>query len=337
MRKKLIVSVLCLFILLIALVLILLNSAGITERLVPALLQRQWPDIKVYQLSIGRQSYHFPATLKFENIQARMNVGKDRYDIDDGSMDLTGENLFRSWLVQIKMRQAASAFLKVRTVTLRLQAPPGGEGPALANGAFSVLGMDYLNYQAQDISGDITFDENKLTIENLKAGLYGGRAEGKIVMEYQPALSYSITTKLIEVDVKRLEKANPAVFSHLKAKVSGDFRMARNVEGKTQISGTFFSVGKGEIKASLLKPLLDYLPQSTQKKQLKELLKTEGDVPLDTAIFTFDMPDDEKIVTTIGLKSKEFNLDVSLNLDFNVEGGIHNLMKLHERYFLQKR
>ena len=91
-----------------------------------------------------------------------------------------------------------------------------------------------------------------------------------------------------------------------------------------------------QIKATLIKPLLDYIPQSRQKKDLELLFKNKGNIPLEMAEIVLLSVTDEAVKTRIELKSRKFNLDISVDLDFNIAGGIQNILNLQKQYFLKK-
>jgi hypothetical protein len=171
--------------------------------------------------------------------------------------------------------------------------------------------------QSHDKTSDIRFN----------AQCYEGKIEGGIVLDYVKMLSYAGHVNMESFNLDALEKANPEIFSKMNGRLTGGFLL----DGKESRIENFDSNIKidsnGEIKAVLLEPLLNYIPQSTQRKDLELLIQQDGNVPLELAKVTLKKLTAEQMSSEINLASKKLNLNTNLTVEINVEGGIKNLYK----------
>jgi len=338
---KIIIVLILLIIVLAVSGFILLNSSGFTQRVAPYFIHKHFKDVKINNLTIEKQNFNLPSQLKFENIKAQIIIKNDRYDLDTGSVVLSGSNLFsltpKKYYVHIKDLNLSSELIKFKKAAIALESSGRSADANAINGNFFVSAVQYLDYRAKNISGNLRMDLVKLMMRNVQAQAYGGRLGGEIVLEYQQDLTYSIKVNIKQVELKKLEQANAALFSQVKGKVDGRVDIRGKLNGKNNISGTIWYVEGGEIKATLLKPLLEYIPQSAKIDKLNTLINENGYIPLDAALVRIESLQDKKFSAEIDFESKEYNLDVDLSLDFNIEGGLTNLIKLQKHYLLQKR
>ncbi|OGX07044.1 MAG: hypothetical protein A2Z88_03050 [Omnitrophica WOR_2 bacterium GWA2_47_8] len=267
----------------------ILNSSGLTSRIVPFLINRQFKDIKINGLSIAQQRFIFPDRLELKDIKMKASRSGEPVVIEDADVEIDLSAL---------------------------------------SGSFFVSQGQYSNYKATDIKGVFNKSGLKFTIAPLTAKLYGGTIAAEIVLAYSKDFPYSINLKAKEIGMLELEEINQAVFSNMKGKADADLHIVGTAGGITNVSGSVWSPKNAQIKAVLLKPLLDYIPQSTQKKELDLLIKEQGNIPLETAVLKIENYEDEKLATRVDLKSEKFNLDIGVKLDLNIEGGMKNLMSL---------
>ena len=267
----------------------ILNSSGLTSRIVPFLINRQFKDIKINGLSIAQQRFIFPDRLELKDIKMKASRSGEPVVIEDDDVEIDLSAL---------------------------------------SGSFFVSQGQYSNYKATDIKGVFNKSGLKFTIAPLTAKLYGGTIAAEIVLAYSKDFPYSINLKAKEIGMLELEEINQAVFSNMKGKADADLHIVGTAGGITNVSGSVWSPKNAQIKAVLLKPLLDYIPQSTQKKELDLLIKEQGNIPLETAVLKIENYEDEKLSTRVDLKSEKFNLDIGVKLDLNIEGGMKNLMSL---------
>ena len=316
---------------------LLLTWAQFSQRVIPSFIHWQFSNIKVEKFAIGRQSFIFPDWLTLEDVRGAFLTSNVRYEAQLKSIVLAGKKIFSSAgrRISLKIRDARLSSEMMDVAGLDVEGELTNQ--PLARGIFSIKAVHWLGYAASDINGEFITDQQKIVIQPLKAGIYGGDVDAEIVLEYPKNVAYSIKAKFAQVDTKQLEMINASFFSNMKGKIDGDLEFRGDSSGINNIQGSLWSSQGGEIKAVLLKPLLDYLPQSTQKKDLDLLIKEQKNIPLDTAVFKIISWEDEKIKTRIDLESKKFNLDIGVPLDVNIEGGVKNLLKFQEQLFIQGR
>ncbi len=319
-------------------VLMLLNSSGFSEKIISGLLDRNLKDISVADLKITKQVFHPAGFLTLSDISLQVKSKEDTFLISFDSIHIKLHHLYSRKnariFIDLKGLNVDSGILKCTDAKINIISSRDG---ALEGGNFTVEKIKYLDYEVTNIAGDIAAEESTLMIRRMTGNFYGGQIATEVLLENDRQLNYSITVSLKDVDIKKLEEANKAIFSNAKGMVDGKIEITGSKKGDYDVEGRIYSFSDTEVKASLIKPLLDYIPQSRQKKDLDLLLKQQGNIPLESAEIILLSVTDESIKTRVELKSKKFNLDIGVGFDFNIEGGVQNFLNLQKQYFLKKR
>ena len=184
------------------------------------------------------------------------------------------------------------------------------------------------NYTITNIRSSLGSEKNRVIFPDFTADCYAGTMEGEISLEYAPKISYSITIKIRDAESGLLKEADPAVFSQIAGKISGLIRLAGRPEGIDHLEGSFDMTEGGTLKASVLDFLIPHLPESQQKKNLKALVRSNGNILFEKGTLTLKNLDRETLSSQIDLESKAFNLDLDVGLDVHVDGGLNQLLDL---------
>lgn len=78
------------------------------------------------------------------------------------------------------------------------------------------------------------------------------------------------------------------------------------------------------MKASLLMFLAQYVPQ---RQQIEGLIERNELIPLEKAEIIVTSLSSEKISSQVSLKISSINLNMNIKFDFNIEGGLENLLE----------
>lgn len=336
--KRFVLFVIFIIVLLLFGAYFLLNSRAFSEKIIPKLLAGNTGPAIVSDVKITRQAFRLSGLLTLSGVSFKVKTEEDIFLVSLDLAEIKASKLFS--------REKARVFIAMNGLGVDSKTFNLGGGKtniqlmragAMDRGEFTAKKLNYLGFELANITGEISSEEPALNIQEVNADFYGGRLGAEILLENDAELNYSVKITLKGVDIKKLEQANKALFSNAKGIVDGDVEVSGNIKEGYKASGKIDSVSDMEVKAVLLKPLLDYIPQSQQKKELDLLLKQQGNIPLEAAEIILLNVTDDMIKTRVELKSKKFNLDIGSNLDFNIEGGFQNLINLQKRYFLKKR
>ena len=271
--------------------------------------------------------------LRFKHLKFTIKQARDTYivDIDTTDVDLRGIFSHKQMIVHVEGIHIHSSLVEASEGILDLTFHFKANNLETLNGYLHFFTVDVNKYVLMNMDADFLCDSKKIVFEHLASDFYQGKLKGKITLEYSPVVTYDMAINLDHVNLSSLKTANPDVFSKVRGRIDGtveakgDLKRVRFVEAKLNVPED------GQLKASLLKPLLQYIPQSTQKKDLELLLKLDGLVALERATIELKSISEDKLITIIDLGSKRFNLDSHLTVDLNVEGGLQNLSIYFEK------
>jgi len=340
MFKKLIALVLLSTLITAGFAVTVLVCPWVSKRFIPVFVHAAFGNVRIKDLDIARQTFRYPDRLMFKNVKGVVVLDDTPYTISLPAATITGQRLFSSSArkagLNIRKADISSPVMSARGVDAEVSSIGLFSESSPANGVFTIENIQSLGYALTDARGAFAAAPGRLTISPFEGKLYGGQGKADVLVTFEPEPAYVVKAQISGVDIKMLEEVNPAVFSNMKGTVAGDIAVNGDSRGIRGASGSLWSGPGAEVKAFLLKPLLDYIPQSTQKKELERLIATAGNISLDTATLAIKDLTDERISTKINLKSKKFNLDIGLALDLNIEGGLNNLLKLQEQFFTKE-
>jgi hypothetical protein len=307
-----------------------LNSSFAWEWAIKKMVHYKWQAIglSVSKVNVKKPAFNFKQ-LTFSEMDMDVQLKEAKYPVSMDVIKVTRTD--QKIIIQIDhllMKMTAgeieSKFLTANLSQDKTTQKWMGDAETIS---FAPYECDKFNFtvQSQKKISEIRFD----------AACYEGKIEGGIVLDYVKMLTYTGHVNVDNVDLDALEKVNPDVFSKMNGRMTGGFIL----DGKESNIYNFESNVKihsnGEIKAVLLEPLLNYIPQSTQRKDLEALIKEDGNVPLELARVTLKKLTADQMSSEINLGSKKLNLNTNLTVEINVEGGIKNLYQ-HLMDFLKK-
>lgn len=317
-----------------------LTQKSAAERIVPWWVNRQNMDLRIKDFKIGRQIYDFPDAIRFENVRLTVKQPEQNYTVEMGKVDIRGLFNFlygdQPVLADVVSFDVRSPELQLAKGLLHLAVKPSAAGEEKVAGHLRISEIRQQDYLLSGVSADISGDLALWRFRNFYAQFYGGLIRGEILLDSKNQMLYSIHMQLEEVDLKQLRRANPEFFSNVKGTVLGTIDLSATPAKVHSINAQFSTARGGEIKASLLNYLLQYIPaNSSQRKDLEKLIKSDGNVPLNRADIEIKNLTDEKLSSRIKLLSERFNLDIDVTLDVSVEGGFQNLLNYQKNFIKQ--
>lgn len=200
------------------------------------------------------------------------------------------------------------------------------------NAILSAKKFQWQDYELGNISSTLEISSEQIAFKDFYCDFYDGVLNGKIVLETQNPLTYHMEIFLEDVDAVKLKEAQ-AVFDNIRGRLSGVMLIQGTPDAIESISGSVKAKEGGEVKAVLLQPILQYVPMPEQKKQLEAIIAKGGRIPLEVAKVDLSSIENDKITMHFILKSREYNLDLNLTIQLNVEGGLMGLLDVQKNIF----
>ncbi len=305
---------------------VVLNSGWFYTKILPRVAFGIVKNFQIQSFQSEKYNFRFPFRLNLENVKCLARINGLSHKISCRQISL--------YSVSFHQVKGVVSKLDVETPLYRAQgfdvvalADFNAKGIRQLDGTLSGSQASFLDYEARRISSLVKGDNEKIWFVDLAADFYAGKVNGDIFLDYAHQMSYSITMFLTGVDLERLRSVNDGVFSQIQGHLNGVVKLAGDMKTVSSIEASLDVPVGGKLKASLLGFIVQYIPQSTQRKELEGLIKTNGDVPFEQGNIRLKNLTSEKLATEIGLKSAKFNLDLNLGVDINIEGGLESLLR----------
>lgn len=314
-----------------------LNSAQSSRWLIPRVAQAFLKDVTLESFECHYQRFRFPFKLTcergrgvFTREKRRGGFYLEKFHLADVKGFLGPQKPFK---IIIDGLDIEAASFRINDLHLSLEMIFARKALDHLNGHGNITLLEFSPYSFERIVFNVSDYGNRLLLTNLLAYLYEGFITGQISLDYGSQISYIIKTEFDKISLQKLKEVHPQFFSKIQGRCRGIFEMAGHGDNITSLQLLLEIPKDGKLKASVLQPLLDYLPESSQKKDLELLIKSDGEVLIEKTILDLKSISDEKLTATIDLTSEKFNLDIHTTIDLNIEGGLRTLYH-HAKRFL---
>jgi len=194
------------------------------------------------------------------------------------------------------------------------------------NGSLKVSRIDVQGVMAKDTRAKINISQEKIELSDIKLETCDGFVQGNADV-YLNKPDFEINLQLEGLNAAMLEHIYPPVLSNVKGKLSGNMFL-HGLQGGIENIECDFNMNQGsELNAVLLAALMAYIPDQVKTDKLIKAIKGQELFSVDKGQIRVYNENDQTLSSNILLQSKEMNLDVNVTVDFNIEGGIRNLLK----------
>jgi hypothetical protein len=194
------------------------------------------------------------------------------------------------------------------------------------NGSVAVGYAIFDTWEIFHVAGFVNYEDEIVRVKNISGTFYDGELTGSGSFESRSG-HYEISCTIHEFDITEIGRDNSQV-----AQIDGIGNLNVYVLGSgetiTALNADLSFARDGRIAAHLLAPVLAYLPKSTQRRDLELLIRAGQKIPLDRAAVNIENTTSQQLAATISFLSEEFNLDVNLKVDINIDGDILQTVRL---------
>lgn len=162
-------------------------------------------------------------------------------------------------------------------------------------------------------------NENLLIADPWRAQWADGNLSGRLTVAPE---AYTM-----HADVAQVELSEVAPNMRGRINGSGEVEIQRSDNAIHAGNGHFDAPQGAQIPAAFLQPILSYIPASAQRDILEDLITAGTDVFFDHADVRLKSAQSDSLNLLIKMDSKKLNLDLTVTIDLNVEGGLNGLFE----------
>ncbi|HLD70055.1 MAG TPA: hypothetical protein VJA17_04745 [Candidatus Omnitrophota bacterium] len=288
-------------------------------------IQTQYPAFELKSFNYKNRSFHLWDEIAFQEVQLVLKNGKTTQRFYVPSLVVKSDQ--KKITITIVQAAVEGENLKIKDIGLNLILDFPKDIPMRLRGNFKAASVDFAVYRLEDISMLLEGSERQINFKNVFVRCYGGNIRGEISLDNLSMIEYRVHLQLSGIDLKEMRTISDEAFSLVEGKLDGEIRES-GTGNKVDNFTANLNVREGaKLKAYLLTWIVDYIPQSVQRKDLQQLIKTEAYIPIDKAVVQIKNLGEYQLTTTTNLKSDKFNLDLNLTEDINFDTPLGNLIE----------
>jgi hypothetical protein len=312
-----------------------LNSRGLTERLVPPIANIFLKDIRITQLSLDQQRFNINGSFSFDSVIIKVSdkAGEMGVALDQLRITSIYDLLRLDRPIEITLRDGTfmGADLVINAIEFNGVLVQRSKNNYEIDGNISISKAIAQKLIVSNITGQIEGMLPNIAITNIIADCYGGKVHGSVLCQPEDDGYVNLSLNLDSVDISKIANDRPDLVSQVDGIADIYLMMQSHNSAITDFKADLTMTEKSRVNAALMQFLIDYIPNSAERKELALLIKEKKKIALDKAIVKVTDFDSEKISLAVQLASKRINLDLNLTLDLIVEGGLMNLLVLTDK------
>jgi hypothetical protein len=312
-----------------------LNSKTVTERVVPPVANIFLKDVRITHLSLAKQRFNINGSFSFDSVIIKLSdkTGEMGVALDELHIASVYDVVRLNRPVKIAARDGTfmGADVVIDAIVFDGILVQRSKGNYEIDGNISISKAIAQKLIVSNITGKIEGMLPNIAINDIMADFYGGKVNGTVLSKPEVDGYVNLSLNLDNIDISRIANDRPDLVSQVAG--IADISVAMEAKGGaiTDMQADLVMTKGSMINAALLQFLIDYIPQSAERKELAFLIKEQKKIALDKTIVKVTDFDSEKISLAVQLASKRINLDLNLTLDLIVEGGLMNLLMLTDK------
>jgi len=300
-------------------------------------IQTQYPAVELKSFDYKTRSFHLWDEIAFQDVRMVFKNGKTTEQFFVPSLVVKSDRALwkNDKKITISVDQGAVEMenLKVKGIGLNLILDSQRNIPMRLQGNLKAASVDFAPYRLEELSTLLEGTEGQINFKNVLVRCYGGNIRGEISFDNPSMLEYRVYLQLSGIDLKEMRAISNKAFSLVEGRLDGEMRESGAGNKVDSFTANLNVREGGKLKAYLLTWVIDYIPQSVQRKDLEKLIKTESYIPIDKAVIQIKSLGEYQLTTVTNLKSDKFNLDLNLTEDINFDTPLGNLIKKIKNFF----
>lgn len=277
-------------------------------------------DLAFRKITIGQTGF-----VRLEDLRFTVNQGTEKWQ---GEVPVLQLDNLESWVrskkttVDLSGAQVESDSAQVRGISAKATVTMASGQWEILDGDLQAASASAQGIVLSDLKAKISGNENMLSAYPWSAQWAGGSLNGRLTVS--PG-NYTIEMQVAQVDLSRIAQSLKDIHGLLDGAVEITLQKGTNaIDG---LNGNITAVKGAELQAVFLKPILNYIPRSTQREFLQGLIAQNANVFFDQVDVDLESVERDSLTLFIKLLSKKLNLDLAVTVDLNVEGGLNALVE----------
>ena len=298
------------------------------------------PNVTIESFYFRQRYVHFfdkksLCTTGFDGVEMSLKTPEDRYAIHIQHLQF---QISPHWadskeiLVIIEKLSVVGKILEIKNVFLnlkmRLMRPYAFE----ITGDLQSPSLTYKPYVLSQLRSKIEGNEKQIHFKDFQAEAYRGTLNGQIFMESSALVPYSIDLRYKGVDLAQVRQINSGIFSQVDGHVDGHLQLKGDRRFIKNVEADVVMVDHGRVKASLLQPIVAYIPQGVQRKELETLINLDSFFVVETGTVHIRNISERQLSVVVVLESKKLNLNLNLPIDINLDVPMGPILKYLQNF-----
>lgn len=300
-----------------------INNSRAFSSIARAVLQQALPNVRIVELNVGRHQFSWPERAIFQDISCRVGIMGRSVLIQVKALQISGFSTVFSSRKVFTIHWAGGdvefAPGKARGVAGEVQVSWDRQGVFAAQGPLSAEELLWDKLKTGKTICRLTSDGRRLGLGGIHAEAYGGIISGAGDLVFRP-VGYSVNMKIADLKTARLAEFHDQIGAQIAGRISGTVQVFGDFQRPTLINADFFMPSGGKVNAALLSALIQYLPQSPEKKRLGQLIRIGGKLAVEVFSFTIKSNAPDRLAGKVTVASKEANIELNLTHDIHTDG-----------------
>ncbi len=292
--------------------------------------ERIWPSVRIRELLIAQQTFSLPPKIRLQDVSCSVDISGRYISLKAVHVEIAGLLSFLSSRKDVRIHvsglEIGSSLGGIRGLRGQFQVVSAESRALSVSGPVWAEEIIWDRFKAGETSFYWHGSPESLEFKDIRSEAYGGILSGQVRVLLVP-FSYIAQMKGNGLQTSRLGAIHEQIDAQLSGLISATVHLEGDAVRPKMIEADIRLPAGGRINAGLLANLIQYLPQSRERKKLDILVRNSGKLAVEVFSFTIKSQTAEHLSGEIGLASKEANMQLNVTHDILTDGTWNNLLQ----------
>lgn len=338
MVKRIALGIGIFLIIVVIFILLVLQSPALSQPILKFFIQKNLKGYDLQELAIGRQRWIYPGEIQMSDVTVRVSSREKDTQWSIKAVKILAGDVHRIFLpeseIPVEMHGVEiSGPVDIGLADLKGAVDFTNRSVKAWRADVEAKSLQVQKYQMTHVSARLAGQKEKIDVSDMRADFYEGQLKAQLHLQLADPVGYQSRVRLTGVNLSLFKGINDVIYQNIYGIADADAAFEGRGNHLQTLDLAVNMTEDAQVRASLLKFVVPYIPPTQDIKALQELIRQDLKIPVEKADLNLQSADRQKLSGAIHLGVKKINVDLNLPIDILFDGSLVSLVQWYQKYF----